>query len=197
MDINKIEDRQEIAKRFEAIGKANRLVLEMQHEVDKYTELLELAKEKRVYTITHNVDYFQFLFRILGAMDYFRENQNKRSKEYKESKFMLESLQKCLEEVVFKKPVSITNIYSGGYEGYYEEVVFTIPDCELKFSFTVPNSEKINVKNFEYANLCMLSFGYYSSPSVHYIVKSSYDVNEITEAFEKFMMEDKQDENTK
>ena len=96
-------EQQEI-KRFMAINDANQLVQEMQHEVDKYTKLLEFAKQDQVYVITHNVDYFQFIFRIVGAKDYFqRENFDKRSKEYKDSKAMAESLQKYLEETVFKK----------------------------------------------------------------------------------------------
>lgn len=181
-------EEQEKIKRFMAINDANQLVQEMQHEIDKYTKLLEFAKQDQVYVITHNVDYFQFIFRIVGAKDYFqRENLDKRSKEYKDSKSMAESLQKYLEETVFKKPISITKIYSGGYEGYYEEVVFTIPNCDTKFSFTVPNPEKINTKNFQNTNECKLEFGYYKNDLIHEIVKSSYCVEDITNAFEEFL----------
>ncbi len=180
-------EQQEKIKRFMAINDANQLVQEMQHEVDKYTKLLEFAKQDQVYVITHNVDYFQFIFRIVGAKDYFqRENLDKRSKEYKDSKSMAESLQKYLKEV-FKKPISVIKIYSSGYEGYYEEVVFTIPNCDTKFSFTVPNVEKINAKNFQYTNECKLEFGYYKNENIHEIVKSSYCVEDITKAFEEFL----------
>jgi hypothetical protein len=184
-------EQQEKIKRFMAINDANSLVQEMQHEVDKYTKLLEFAKQDQVYVITHNVDYFQFILRIVGAKDYYqRENFDKRSKEYKDSKSMAQSLQKYLEEEVFKKPISIIKIYSYGYEGYYEEVVFTIPNCDTKFSFTVPNPEKINTKNFQNTNECKLEFGYYKNDLIHEIVKSSYCVEDITNAFEEFILKE-------
>ena len=192
-DYVEIMEREENLKRLMEIGKANELVKEMQHEVDKYTKLPQLAKEDQVDTVRHNVNYFQFLFRMKPAKDYLHapKDTDKRSKEYKDNKQMFESLEKYLEDEVFKKPIKIVEMYSGGYEGYYYETVFTIPDSDTKFTFTVPNPETINVKNFEYAYDGKLAFGYYKSEHSHYIEITSYCVEDITKAFEKFLEEQK------
>ena len=193
MDIHEIIERNENLKCLMTIGKANELVTEMQHEVDKYTKLLELAKEDQVNTIKHNVNYFNFLFRIKPASDYFHapKDTDKRSKEYKDNKLMFESLEKYLEEEVFKKPVKIVDMYSGGYENYYYEIVFNIPDSDIKYTFTVPNPDVINVKNFEYAFEGKLAFGYYKDECSHYIEKTSYCVEDITKAFEEFISKER------
>ena len=189
MDYIEQMERDEKLKRLMEIGKANELVKEMQHEVDKYTKLLQLAKEDQVYTITHNVNYFQFLFRIKSAFNYFHapKNTDKRSKEYKNNKQMFESLEKYLEDEVFKKPIKIVEMYSGGYEGFYYEVVFTIPGSDTKYTFTVPNVDVINVKNFEYAYDGKLAFGYYENEHCHHIEITSYCVEDIIKAFEEFI----------
>ena len=189
MDYIEQMERDEKLKRLMEIGKANELVIEMQHEVDKYTKLLQLAKEDRVYIVTHNVNYFDLLFRIKPAFEYFhgRPAVDKRSKEYKYSKQMFESLGKYLEDNVFKKPVKIVDMYSGGYEGYYYEIIFTIPDSDTKYSFTVPNPEVINTKNFENAYEGKLAFGYYKNEYSHYIEKTSYCIEDIANAFEEFI----------
>lgn len=189
MDYIEIMERDEKLKRLMAIGKANELVKEMQHEVDKYTKLLQLAKADQVYTVTHNVNYFNFLFRIIPAFDYFhaKPDTDKRSKEYKSNKQMFESLEKYLEDEVFKKPVKIVDMNRGGYESYYYEIIFTIPNSDTKYTFTVPNPDVINTKNFEYAFEGKLAFGYYKSECSHYIEKTSYCVKDITKAFEEFI----------
>ena len=188
MDIHEIMEREENLKRLMAIGKANELVTEMQHEVDKYAKLLQLAKEDQVYTVTHNVNYFNLIFKIKPAKDYFHapKDTDKRSKEYKANKLMFESLEKYLEEEVFKKPIKIVDMISGGYESCYYEIVFTIPDSDTKYTFTVPNPETINVKNFEFAFHGKLAFGYYKSECSHYIEETSYRIEDITNAFEEF-----------
>ena len=182
-------EREENLKRLMAISKANELVKDMQHEVDKYTKLLQLAKEDQVYTITHNVNYFNFLFRIIPAFDYFhaKPDTDKRSKEYKSNKQMFEALEKHLEDEVFKKPVKIVDMTCGGYERCYYEIVFTISDSDTKYTFTVPNTETIDTKNFEFAFEGKLAFGYYEDEHCHYIEKTSYCVEDITDAFEEFI----------
>lgn len=189
MDINEVIERDEKLKRLMAISKANELVTEMQHEVDKYTKLLQLAKEDRVDTIKHNINYFNLLFRITPAFEYFyaSKNTDKRSKEYKSNKLMFESLEKYLEDEIFKKPIKIVDMYRGGYESYYYQIVFTIPDSDNKFTFTVPNPDVINVSNFEYAYEGKLAFGYYEGESYHHIEETSYCVEDIMDAFEEFI----------
>ena len=89
---------------------------------------------------------------------------------------------------VFKKSIKIVDMYSGGYENYYYEIVFTIPDSDTKFTFTIPNPNVMNVENFEYAFQGKLAFGYYNKEEhCHYIETSSYRVEDITKAFEEFI----------
>ena len=188
-DYVKVMEQEENLKRLMAISKANELVTEMQHEVDKYTKLLQFAKEDQIYTITHNVNYFNFLFRIIPAFDYFhaKPDTDKRSKEYKSNKQMFEALEKHLEDEVFKKPVKIVDMSCGGYDSCYYEIVFTIPDSDTKYTFTVPNPDVMNTKNFEFAFEGKLAFGYYKSECSQYIEKTSYCVEDITNAFEEFI----------
>lgn len=192
MDIQEVIERDENLKRLAEINKANGLVIEMQHEVDKYTKLLQLAKEDQVYTVKNNVNYFNFIFRIKPAFGYFHapKNVDKRSKEYKANKLMFESLEKYLEDEVFKKPIKIVDMYSGGYENYYYQIEFTIPDSDTKYIFAVPNPKVINVNNFEYAYEGKLAFGYYKGESYQHIEKTSYLVEDITKAFEEFINEE-------
>lgn len=189
MDIQEVIERDENLKRLAEINKANGLVIEMQHEVDKYTKLLQLAKEDQIYTVKNNVNYFNFIFRIKPAFDYFYapKGTNKRSEEYKTNKLMFESLEKYLEEEVFKKPIKIVDMCSGGYECYYYQIDFIIPDSDTKYMFVVPNPEVINVNNFEHAYEGKLAFGYYKGESYQYIEKTSYSVEDITKAFEEFI----------
>lgn len=193
MDYFEQMKRDENLKCLMEISKANKLVEEMQNEVDKYTKLLQLAKEDQVNTINHNVNYFNFLYRIKPASDYLHapKDTDKRSKEYKANKLMFESLEKYLEEKVFKKPIKIVDVYSGGYECYYHQIDFTVSDSDTKYFFTVPNPEVINVKNFEYAYEGKLAFGYYKNESSLYVEETSYRVEDITKGFEEFINKEK------
>ena len=192
-DYVEIMERDENLKRLMAISKANELVTEMQHEVDKYTKLLQLAKEDQVDTVRHNVNYFDLLFRIIPAKDYFHapEDVDKRSAEYKGNKKMFESLETYLEENIFHRKVMIIDMASGGYESYYEQMNFKIPDCDTTFSFSVPNPDQISTTNFEYAYQGKLAFGYYGGTSCLYIEETSYCIEDITKAFENFIKENK------
>ena len=198
MDYNEFMRQDEEVKRMMAISSANQLVTEMQYEVDKYTKLLQLAKEDQVHTVINNVNYFDLLFRILPAKNYFHapKNIDKRSAEYKGNKKMFESLENYLEENIFHRNVTITAMASGGYESYYEQIDFKIPDCDTTFIFSVPNLERISIRNFEYAYQGKLAFGYYSGTSCLYLEETSYRVEDITKAFEKFLEEKKNESTT-
>jgi hypothetical protein len=133
-DYIEIMEREENLKRLTEIGKANDLVIEMQHEVDKYTKLLQLAKEDQVYTVTHNVNYFNFIFRIKPAYNYFYapKDTDKRSKEYKANKLTFESLEKYLEDEVFKRPVKIVDMSRGGYDNTFACISQLPCPCEYE-----------------------------------------------------------------
>ena len=125
-----MQENAEQLKRYIAIGKANTLVEDMEKEVEKYTKLLELAKADQVYVITHNVNYFKYLYIIPSAKKFFYEKDvDKRSKEYKENKSCFDYVIKMLNEL-FDISATIVNFSQGGYDGYYQRIDFKIDDNE-------------------------------------------------------------------
>ena len=171
-------------KKFIDIFKAGNLVKEMEKEVEKYTKLLELARLNHVQTVVHSVSYQQYLYAIPAAYKYINDSQaDKRTIEYKENKECFNYLTKLLSEL-FDVPVSIIDFVSGGYDGYYERIDFKIRNTDTVFTFTIPNTEKLYVNNFHYAEEGKLSLGVLSGDT-HYIKTSSYDVEEIKLAFKE------------
>ena len=182
-------------ERLYKLGAAQKLVDDMTAEVEKYTKLLELAKADQIEVVKDNTNYYsEFLFLIPSAKEYLlitsgEKKVRKNSDEYKSAKYMFDLLTKKLSEDVFKTPVTITEIVSAGYENYYHEVEFTIPDNNYLFTFTIPNPEKIHFTNFDICFKGKLAFGYYEPDKdyVHNIEYTSYRVADITKAFETFI----------
>ena len=191
MNIQEIMEREEKLKQIMAITDANNLVTEMQHEVAKYTKLLELAKIDQVNTVKQNVNYYPYIYRIKLAGEWFSnttQKMDKRSAEYKQIKTSFEGLENFLSNEVFKQPIKIIKFYHGGYEGYYEEVVFNISSSKQNFMFTVPNTEVLNTKNFDYACDGKLAFGVEEGIHLN-ILKTSYNIEDITKAFNEYISE--------
>lgn len=183
---------------FERVYKlqaAQKLVDDMTAEVEKYTKLLELAKTDQIEVVKQNTNYYsEFLFSVPSAKEYLfitsgEKKIRKGSDEYKSAKYMFDLLTKKLSEDVFKTPVTIIDIISGGYESYYHEIKFTIPDNKYTFTFTIPNPEKIHFTNFDNCFKGKLAFGYYEPgiDCVHNIEYTSYCVADITNAFSEFI----------
>ena len=181
-------------ERIYKLSAAQKLVDDMTAEVEKYTKLFELAKADQIEVVKRNTNYFDLLFRIPHAQDYLNmingdKKVDKRSEDYKGNKIMYEQLTKVLSEDVFKTPVTIVDIVSGGYESYYHEIKFTIPHNNYSFTLTVPNPEKIHFTNFDSCFKGKLAFGYYEPDNdcFHHIEYTSYRVEDITNAFSEFI----------
>lgn len=183
-----MQENSEQLKRYIAIGKANALVEDMEKEVEKYTKLLELAKQDQVYVVMHNVNYLKYLYAIPSAKEFFyKKDADKRSKEYKENKACFDYVTKMLNEL-FDISATIVNFSQGGYDGYYQEIDFKIDGNEKTFTFTIPNVEKINVNNFHSAYEGKLAIGE-TTEYHHNIIKTSYDIEEIKSAFKEMIKE--------
>ena len=182
-------------ERIYKLGAAQKLVDDMTAEVEKYTKLLQLAKADQIEVVKCNTNYYsEFLFLIPSAKEYLlitggEKKFRKNSDEYKSAKYMFDLLTKKLSEDVFKAPVTIVEIVSGGYESYYHEIEFTVPDNNYLFTFTVPNPEKIHFTNFDNCFKGKLAFGYYEPDKdwVYNIEYTSYRVEDITNAFSEFI----------
>ena len=182
------QENAEQLKRYIAIGKANALVGDMEKEVEKYTKLLELAKQDQVYVVTHNVNYFNYLYAIPSAKEFFyKKDENECSKEYKENKACFDYVTKMLNEL-FDISAEIVNFSQGEYEGYYQEIDSKIDGNEKTFTFTIPNTETININNFHYAFEGKLAIGE-TTEHCHNIIKTSYDIEEIKSAFKEMIKE--------
>lgn len=185
-----MQENSEQLKRYIAIGKANALVEDMEKEVEKYTKLLELAKQDQVYVVTYNVNYLKYLYAIPSAKEFFyKKDADKRSKEYKENKACFDYVTKMLNEL-FDVSATIVNFYAGGYDGYYQQIDFKIDGNEKIFTFTIPDVEKINVNNFHYAYEGKLAIGEMTE-HYHNIIKTSYDIEEIKSTFKEMTKRDR------
>jgi hypothetical protein len=174
------------------INDAKNLYDEMAREEKKYSKLKEFAFSDYIATVKRSIKYYEYLYLIPSAKDYFFKSQDKdtdkRTKEYKESKETFKLLESRMNEW-FQQPVKIVGFFSGGYEGYYEEIQFT-SGSERKFSFTIPVANRINERNFECVYEGKLTFGEYLSDNfTHEIIKTSYMFEDILKAFKKAVEE--------
>lgn len=185
MTLNEIK--QKYGSYFE-IGNAKDLYYDMVKEEQKYAKLKQLAYTDYVNTVKCNINYWDYLYLIPSAKDYFFANQNektdKKSAEFKENKKIFKMLEKKMSEW-FETPVKIIDFAAGGYSGYYEEVTFTA-GSKRKFSFTIPVADEITTENFNYAYKGKLAFGEYLPDNfTHEIIQTSYAFEEILEEFKK------------
>ena len=180
-----MQENAEQLKRYIAISKANTLVKDMEKEVEKYTKLLELAKQDQVYVVTHNVNYLKYLYAIPSAKEFFYKKDTDKCS--KENKSCFNYVTKMLNEL-FDVSTEIVNFSQGGYDGYYQQIEFKIDGNEKIFTFTIPNVEKINVNNFHYAFEGKLAIGE-TTEHCHNIIKTSYYIEEIKSAFKEMIKE--------
>ena len=181
LDLTTIQESYDEYQKLLSIGKANTLVNEMEREVEKYTKLLELARANQVQVITHNVNSYPYLTWISGAKDYFFKIADKRTKEHRYNETAFNNLTKQLSEL-FNAKITIVNFSSGGYEGYYEEVDFQVKGINKIFTFSIPNVEKINIKNFKNAYEGKYAIGELCE-YMHTIKETSYNIDDIKQIF--------------
>ena len=187
MTLNEIK--QKYGSYFE-IATAKDLYCDMVKEEQNYAKLKQLAYTDYVNTVKQNINYFDYLMFIPSAKDYFFANQDektdRKSAEFKENRKIFKMLENKMSEW-FETLVKIVSFCSGGYSGYYEEVIFTA-GSKRKFSFTIPVADKITTENFNYAFEGKLAFGEYMPDNfTHEIIETSYAFEEILEKFKKEM----------
>lgn len=172
---------------IELINNAELLVKEMEHEVEKYTTLLKLAKTNRVRTLKENVDYIRYVIcipsvkRWISLINDKNEKIDKRKKN--PDKDMFEYFTGIIKDDFFGgRNIKIINCLQGGYESYYTSLEI---ECEDNiFTLTIPNMENITVKNLEYANNGKIGITIKTGDHMWKGLKYSYEEEDIKNAID-------------
>ena len=171
-------------KDFE-INKAKRLVDDMNTEVEKYIQLLELAKQNYVNTIKANIRYekwilsFDKVSKWLHMLDTEKIDKRKKYDEKHHYDFINSELRDLLED----DSIEVVSVSSGGWESYYYSYEFkTNKDSEHKYYLSIPNTNVLTVDNFHNAYEGMLAL-YKIEGFSHRIIAQSYDENEIKKTY--------------
>ena len=170
------------------ITKAEILVHEMTREVEKYTKLLELAKEDRINVVKKYIRYDRMYPSVFDEaqkwLSLLEKGIDKRKKYEEKESFNL--IQFNLRKMLDDERINVTKLSYYGYEGYGFIIDFKVNESD--FSITIPNMEKINSKNFYLLNECKISL-YEVNDWVHDCIVASYKEEEIKEEYKKFLGE--------
>lgn len=171
-------------KDFE-INKAKRLVDDMSTEVEKYTQLLELAKQNYVDTIKRNIDYTTLIFpynKVATWLSMVKNNTIDKRKKYDE-KSHYDFINSELRDLLEDDSVEVVSVSSGGWESYYYSYEFkTNKDSEHKYYLSIPNTNVLTVDNFHNAYEGKLAL-YKIDGSCHNMIECSYDRADIKNAY--------------
>lgn len=120
-------------------------------------------------------------------IDIFPDAQKQIGKKLKKERQQLEVIESFIREDFFNsdKSFKITNIMSGGYEGYYWSVELSKDD--KVFVIEIPVMKNINTENFHYAHDGMFAFGVRESKYSMSIKKRSYKIEDIAEYIKVYL----------
>lgn len=165
------------------ITKCNELVHDLENEVCKYTKLLELAKQDRLETISHEVCYndFNYCFDDIEIVTDF--NKRKNSKTHKQ---IYDFIEEKIGDIIGKDSVNITKMMFEGYDNYNLSIYFIVADYPFTFELRVPNMKQIK-EHFKYMNFGKLTLFYEDKPNIWEFIYASYDEEEFKDVFEKFI----------
>ena len=168
------------------IARSNELVDDLEKQLKKTQKLLELAKQDRIETIKHEVQYFheelysKYVDKFITAKSK-GEKIRKNSETYKN--FII--AQNYFRKMLQNDKIEITSFTTEGYESYKNLIEFAIGNH--KFELGIPVIEKCTQRIFECMNDCKLTVYYCENPSSWNWVCSSYDEKELAEEFNKFL----------
>lgn len=171
------------------IDDARNLYLEMKKEKEKFEQLEKLTYFDYVNTIKKNISY-PYFFGLKKAQKWLNmckdESLDKRKK-YEEKDHYNFVCRNIEERITNNKQVKVTEILTYGWDYYATEIKFVIPNNDTVFSLTIPNAQNLNSENITYADYGKLRLGYYSSECVNDFIASSYNEDDIKDAFEKYI----------
>lgn len=155
-------------------------------EQEKYIENLLFADYvDRVKANKSRYDY----------IDIFPEAQKEVGKKLKKERTHLETIKSFMMEDFLSndKSFKLTEIISGGWEGYYWSVHFE--GYGKAFYIEIPSMKNINVTNFEYANCGKFAFAVKEDDSWWNVLRTSYKIEDIARFIREYFELDKVDNN--
>lgn len=184
-------------KAIQDIRDAEMLHFEMVREKEKYEKLAKLALGQVVQSIRSysTGNYEPFLTLAEMSRNYLAKIRNGQSKREKDDdKHSYHYLQKRLAQLLGVPKVNVTEICTGGYEGCYHEIKFTLnQSAKRTFLLTIADTSKIHEGNLEFANRGKACLGeIMHNGCVHDYFFSTYDMDEMKEAFQKHLKEKKE-----
>lgn len=184
----------DVDPRFEALakmGNAKELWLEMKHKKEQATKLEELTyhdffeSAKRVNNNSMWVYLCEKVQQYVNNPELDKFTYREKIINKKELQSTLEVLQKDLEETFVGKKVTVTKITACGYSSYAWDVKFRIPDSDIVFELSIPDTERASLKEFEYVDYFKYGLRYEETPSYWNLLVDSYNPIEIKNYFAK------------
>ena len=160
-------------KSLKAINEAKGLMLEMKHEAEKYSKLLELSRKNFLEEIRNNIPakYYMYLDLIKQSWKNFHEGR----------KDCYDYLIEKLSNDLGIENLKIIETISYGYDGYAFEVKFSFLDKEYKL--TIPDVAYIISDNIENCNEGKMVLFIKSGESFWSEVARSYDFDDFRKYF--------------
>jgi hypothetical protein len=182
------------------IQKAKDLVSSLEYDVEKYTTLLECAKQRRIEMIKSNVNYYMFQPYLRQAWEWINIDKPKLKRKPRKKpneECVYDMLLDQIKKFVYKdlKGVTIGEIYECGFGAAYQySIEFFIPNKKSKgmkrrFVFSIPVIERLNESCYQFTSEGRLQLGEYTSQSACEVFFSTYDENELYDALVKRLSE--------
>lgn len=182
------------------IQKAKDLVSSLEYDIEKYTTLLECAKQRRIEIIKSNVNYHMFNLYLRKAWEWLNITKPKLKRKPRKKtndEYMYDALIDQLKRYVYKDIEGITtgDIYECGLGIAYQYTIdFYVSYNKSKrkikrhFVLNIPVIEQLNEKCYHIVSEGKLQLGEYVSESGCEIFFSTYDENELYNALVKRLL---------
>ena len=175
------ENTQEEAKLIEAF-------IKVESRWKQAKERLEEAKylEKLIFS-----DYINTIRSSKTIWDYYRPTIEKAREEIdkkkKKERENISFLERAIKATFFKNidcNIRISRIVSGGYEGYYWDLAFSVRDVE--YIIQIPMRQALTVNNFEYAHKGKFVFLERTSSCSTHVLFDDWAESGLAEKIEKY-----------
>ena len=180
-------------QKFIDIETAKQLHEEMKNNVEKYQKLSELTFNDYVQTVKANINYWEYLTCIKGAIEWLSKLDNgekiDRRRRYEEKDcfdFFQDNLCKLLD-----RKIKIKEIRTCGYEGYCYSILFDYEGQE--YCIEIPDTKQISPKNITYAHFGKITL-YRCENSIYTEIEGTYTPEKLKDAFDEHIKNFKKDE---
>lgn len=169
------------------INRINSMLNNKKRELEELKYAVEIYEKERVRTVLNEVSYYWYHPSYREKINEWLEKEKTKYDKRKKNpeKEFFDFITEQISNYVFcKKPIKIISTMIGGYEGYYDAIIFTCED--MQFQLNMPNLKHIDSKNFECANEGKIAIYIKNSSCSITQIASDYDENEVSKQIEKF-----------